>query len=103
MRKSLLDFCLESGREELLRQWSERRNGALGPADITRGSRRKVWWRCTHGHEWQATVASRASRGTGCPVCTVKRVCAGENDLASRLPALAAQWDAEKNGDLRPE
>ena len=26
----------------------------------------------------------------------------GENDLATRFPALAAEWDPSKNGDLTP-
>ncbi|UQT48905.1 zinc-ribbon domain-containing protein [Flavonifractor plautii] len=39
------------------------------PGDLTAGTRRKVWWRCDKGHEWQASVLSRTSLGNGCPVC----------------------------------
>ena len=28
----------------------------------------KVWWRCSRGHEWQATISNR-NYGTGCPAC----------------------------------
>jgi hypothetical protein len=35
---------------------------------VTPFSARKVWWRCDHGHEWEAVVGSR-SNGTGCPLC----------------------------------
>ncbi|MFR3290274.1 MAG: zinc-ribbon domain-containing protein [Lachnospiraceae bacterium] len=41
-----MDFCLETGRDELLSQWDEHLNGPLTAADITYGSKRKVWWRC---------------------------------------------------------
>lgn len=27
----------------------------------------------------------------------------GENDLATLFPSLAAQWDTERNGSLRPD
>lgn len=98
MRKSLLDFCLETGRDELLSQWDEHLNGPLTAADITHGSKRKVWWRCAKGHEWQASAGSRTIKDTGCPVCAGKRVCPGENDLASLFPKFASQWHREKNG-----
>lgn len=103
LRKSLLDFCLETGRDELLSQWDEHLNGPLTAADITYGSKRKVWWRCAKGHEWQASAGSRTIKDTGCPVCAGKRVCPGENDLASLFPKFASQWHREKNGALRPE
>lgn len=103
LRKSLLDFCLETGRDELLSQWDEHLNGPLTAADITYGSKRKVWWRCAKGHEWQASAGSRTIKDTGCPVCAGKRVCPGENDLASLFPKFAVQWHREKNGALRPE
>ena len=103
MRKSLLDFCLETGRDKLLSQWDEHLNGPLTAADITYGSKRKVWWRCAKGHEWQASAGSRTIKDTGCPVCAGKRVCPGENDLASLFPKFAVQWHREKNGALRPE
>lgn len=98
LRKSLLDFCLETGRDELLSQWDEHLNGPLTAADITHGSKRKVWWRCAKGHEWQASAGSRTIKDTGCPVCAGKRVCPGENDLASLFPKFASQWHREKNG-----
>ena len=90
-------------RPELAAQWHPTRNGSLTPEDLTAGTRRKVWWRCDKGHEWQASVLSRTSLGNGCPVCAGKQVIPGENDLASQFPQLAAQWHPDKNGALRPE
>lgn len=88
---------------ELAAEWNAERNGQLTPADVTAYSNRKVWWRCALGHEWQAVIASRATIHSGCPYCTGKRVLAGFNDLATLYPALAAQWDTQKNGTLTPE
>lgn len=90
-------------RPELAAQWHPTRNGGLTPGDLTAGTRRKVWWRCDKGHEWQASVLSRTSLGNGCPVCAGKQIIPGENDLASQFPQLAAQWHPDKNGALRPE
>ena len=90
-------------RPELAAQWHPTRNGSLTPGDLTAGTRRKVWWRCDKGHEWQASVLSRTSLGNGCPVCAGKQIIPGENDLASQFPQLAAQWHPDKNGALRPE
>ena len=60
---------------ELAAQWHPTLNGSLTPAQVTRGSKRQVWWRCGEGHVWKAAVYSRTrKRGAGCPVCagTVK-------------------------------
>lgn len=85
----------------LAEQWHPSKNGALRPDQVTAGSRRKVWWRCGRGHEWQAAIHSR-SAGVGCPVCSGKVIVPGENDLESYDPALAKQWCREKNGTLTP-
>ena len=87
---------------ELAAQWHPTKNGALTPADVVPGSRRKVWWICPKGHAYQAAISSRSS-GSGCPVCAGKKIIPGENDLASQYPDIARQWHPEKNGSLTPE
>ena len=37
------------------------------------------------------------------PVCTGKKIIPGENDLQSQYPDIAAQWDQERNGLLKPD
>lgn len=93
---------LAATHPQLARQWHPVKNGTLTPEDVGAGTRRRVWWRCELGHQWQASVLSRAN-GTGCPVCTGKAVLPGENDLASRFPTIAAQWHPTRNGTLTPE
>ena len=87
---------------EVAASWHPDRNGSLRPTEVPPGTTRKVWWICEAGHEWEATVSSR-TRGNGCPVCTGKAVVAGDNDLASRYPEIAAEWHPTRNGKLRPE
>ncbi|MBO5127437.1 MAG: zinc-ribbon domain-containing protein [Clostridia bacterium] len=85
----------------LAAQWHEMKNAPLTPYKVTAGSHKKVWWRCPKGHEWQSAVYSRGN-GAGCPVCAGKVVIAGENDLASAYPQIAAQWHPTRNGELKP-
>lgn len=94
---------LAATHPDLARQWHPDRNGSLTPHDVVAGTRRKVWWRCDKGHEWQATVTARAGNNSDCPVCAGKMVIPGENDLASHFPEVAAQWHPSKNVNLTPE
>ncbi len=87
----------------LAQTWDRQKNGALTPEQVAPGSPRRVWWRCEKGHSWFASISSRTYKDSGCPVCTGKLVQTGFNDLASQNPALAAQWDTEKNGRLTPQ
>ena len=86
----------------LASEWDNEKNGELKPSDVLEGSHKYVWWKCQNGHSWRARILSR-SRGAGCPVCTGKAVMSGENDLATLFPDIAAQWDTERNGSLRPD
>ena len=93
---------LASRFPDLARQWHPTRNGSLRPDQVAPGAHRKVWWLCDKGHAWQASIVSRTSGGSGCPVCAGKQAVPGENDLASRFPDIAAQWHPTKNGKLTP-
>lgn len=44
-------------------------NSDLVVADLSAGSTRRVWWRCSSGHEWEAKVTDRCRSGTGCARC----------------------------------
>lgn len=87
----------------LAAEWDRMKNGALTPQMIMPGSTRKVWWTCQMGHSWRASIAARASSGSGCPYCAGRKVLPGFNDLASQDPQLAREWDEEKNGALTPQ
>lgn len=103
MRESLQQYCLRCGKTELLAEWDAEKNGAATPQNTPHSSREKVWWRCRNGHTWQAGVQSRALAGCSCPVCKGRIVQPGCNDLQTKRPDIAAEWDAEKNAPLRPD
>jgi hypothetical protein len=85
---------------EIAAQWHPDKNGEIAPSSVSVGSAKSYWWKCNYGHEWRAALSSR--RRNGCPVCGNRIVIAGENDLCTTNPEIAAQWHPEKNRDLQP-
>ena len=88
-------------KPELADEWSSK-NDPLKPTMVTTGSHKKVIWRDKYGHEWTATVKSRALNGTGCPYCSHNKILVGFNDLASQHPQIASEW-SERNYPLKPD
>ena len=85
----------------LLLEWDFEKN-SFPPTEVSSGSEKKVWWKCEHGHSWEAVVCSR-TKGVGCPYCSGQRVWKGFNDLATTHPNLLSKWDWEKNNILPSE
>jgi hypothetical protein len=92
---------LQTVNPRLAQEWDVARNNST-PDSLAANSNKKVWWKCKHGHSWQATVACR-NRGNGCPYCANRKLLPGFNDLLSVAPKLAAEWNYKKNGSLRPQ
>ena len=59
-----------SDNAQLMAEWNWEKNNELGfvPNTLTLGSHTKAWWKCSKGHEWQASVFHR-NKGSGCPEC----------------------------------
>ena len=86
----------------LASEWHPTKNMPLTPDLVGAGSTKKVWWLSnTCGHEWIAEIRSR-HQGANCPYCTGKQILIGFNDLATTHPEIAAQWNKERNGSLKP-
>ena len=85
----------------LAKEWNYEKNGNLKPENFLANSNKKVWWKCSKGHEWQATINSR-NKGNGCPYCSGRYTVKGENDLQTVNPTLAKEWNYEKNNELTP-
>lgn len=97
--------------EELMKEWDWEKNDSNGynPQTITYGSTKKIFWKCSQGHEWRASPTNR-SKGTGCPQCALKTHGQRHNDsliksrgsLMEKNPNLAKEWNYEKNYPLTP-
>ncbi len=101
---SFKDYCKGHNLEYLLEEWLYDENSKKGflPEKISPGTDKMVLWRCNLGHVWEARVNTR-TRGCGCPYCSdpPKRILAGFNDLATKYPVIASEWDPQKN-KLKP-
>ena len=62
------------------------------PTTVTSKSGKKVKWKCSKSHEWNAIIGNRI-KGVGCPICSGRDVLIHVNDLATTHPELAAQAD----------
>jgi hypothetical protein len=94
------DTCLATRNPKLAKEWHPRKNGTLTPRDVTAGSSKKIWWRCTKGHSWQAAVGIR-NKGHGCPYCSGLKPDKHTN-LAAVNPLLAREWHPTRNAPLTP-
>lgn len=83
-------------------EWHPTKNIPLTPYEVTSGSNKKVWWKCSKDHEWQVSINDRNTYNLGCPYCSNKKVLAGYNDLSSTNPTLASEWHPTKNKSLTP-
>ena len=96
------EYSLMLSNPELTKEWDYIKNGNLRPEYVATNSGKKVWWKCSKGHEWQATIDSR-NNGRGCPYCSGNKVLTGYNDLQTLNPVLAKEWNYEKNNGLTPK
>lgn len=102
-------WCKNNARDDLLSEWGGK--NAICPQNISPFNNRKVWWKCSLGHEWQATIGSRTGkRPSGCPYCSVpvKKILVGFNDFETKckeknLEYLLQEWNVEKNENITPQ
>ena len=93
---------LATKKPELALEWDFERNAPLTPQEVMAGSERRVFWLCPEGHSYDARLSKR-NKGSGCPVCASQKVLSGFNDLATKRPDLALEWDFERNAPLTPQ
>lgn len=68
----------------LVKEWHPTANSKLTPRSVKIGYPKNVWWLCSEGHEWQASIKSRL-KNNNCPNCeTAKKTV----DLSVGLPTV---------------
>lgn len=90
---------LETMIPEVAAEWSDK-NLPLLPSQVTAYANKRVWWKCSQGHEWYTLISTR-SYGSKCPYCSGIKTLKGFNDFETRFPELAKEW-SDKNGELKP-
>lgn len=96
----------QDNNAKLLEEWNSEKN-IVKPHEIPRTYKEKMYWKCSKGHEWKATVYNRVN-GTGCPVCnTGNNVKRNKVTLAEwcikNKSSLCDEWNYEKNRDITPQ
>ena len=89
-------------RPDLMVDWDYEKNKSIDPSDLMPNSNKRVWWKCSKcGFEYSAYVANR-NKGTGCKRCAGQVLIPGVNDLETKFPNLAKEWDYELNNGVKP-
>lgn len=90
---------LATTHPELAIEFDVELNSPIEVTQIQAGSKPKYWWKCSSGHSFSTTVATRI-KSVGCPICLNKKVLGGYNDLATTNPSIAAKWHPTRNAPL---
>lgn len=88
MKKYLKDI------PKLVSEYDFEKNADIDFDNLTHGSGKRVWWKCSKGHEWEQLVTTRASAGNNCPYCANKKVCQ-DNCLKTLYPELSKEWSGK--------
>ncbi|PLS19264.1 hypothetical protein CVD28_02300 [Bacillus sp. M6-12] len=68
-KRATNETSLAKNYPELAKEWHPTKN-SYKPEDYRCRSHQKVWWKCKHGHEWEARIYSRVD-GRNCPICNL--------------------------------
>jgi hypothetical protein len=66
----------------LVKEWHPTANGNLTPRNLEVVYPKKVWWICSEGHEWQATIKNRLNQND-CAICKKEGVKKGTDETSS--------------------
>jgi DNA-directed RNA polymerase subunit RPC12/RpoP len=94
------EYNLAVCHPDIAAQWHPTRNGERTIFDVTpKDQKRRWWWVCSKGHQWEARVYDRTRDGTGCPYCS-GRLASPEYNLMLANPEIASQLHQIRNAGL---
>jgi len=98
----LYTYCINNHLEDVITEFDTDKN-KFTMKDVTAGSDRDTWWKCSNGHSYKSSPSRRVMRGAGCGICSHNILAKGINDLATTNPEIAKEWDYEKNKEKPDE
>ena len=98
----LYTYCINNKLEDVINEFDSHKN-KFTMKDVTAGSDRDTWWKCSNGHSYKSSPSRRVMRGAGCGICSHNILVKGINDLATTNPEIAKEWDYEKNEEKPDE
>ena len=61
--------CEKNEKSYILDEWDYEKNGDLRPESVTYGSHKRIVWKCSKGHIWEAVVKERTKlHGNMCTI-----------------------------------
>lgn len=62
-------------------------------------SSKKYWWRCNNelNHKYQMKPLNKVRNNQSCPICSGQQLLTGFNDLQTKYPNIAKEWDYNLN------
>jgi hypothetical protein len=107
MEKKLLNEVRKtklSDYPELLLEFDSESNIGVDPINISSGSHKQFWWKCTKincesncQHIWKTEIRARTQRKYGCPWCSGRQVCK-HNSFGYKYPEIMKTMiDISKN------
>ena len=88
---------------QIAAEWDYEKNFPLKPRDVVYGTRKRFYWLCEHGVSWEQEVSARTrSPNPRCPCNGAPILIKGVNDLATKRPDIAAEWDYVANAPITP-
>lgn len=88
---------------EVLKYFDYEKNYPIAPDKIIAKSHAKIWWKCPDcGYSFQRICYDMIWEKKNCPACVSSVFAPGINDLETKYPDIAKEWDYKKNGDLTP-
>jgi len=74
----------------LVKEWHPSANCDLTPRNVKIDYPNKVWWLCSEGHEWKATIKARLKHND-CHICD-KEAAKKKADLSISLPSMGKNY-----------
>ena len=89
---------------EIAKEWDYEKNAPLKPEDVSFGSHRSVYWKCSvckqsySSRVSNRTAPSRIKKTDKCPICQGKIIVPEYNSLKAKYPDIVKnEWDYDKN------
>lgn len=83
---------------EICKYWDYEKNGRITPDQISHSSVKKIFLKCSKGHEWES-CAHNFYNAPYCPICSGFMTLKGYNDLFTTNPELKSQWSPNNKID----
>ena len=80
-------------------QYFDKEMNQCAASEVFVKSNKKYWWNCDNGlnHKYQMKLLNKVNRNQGCPICSGQQLLTGFNDLLTKYPNIAKEWDYDLN------